>query len=465
MTSTSATDPSPAPETMPTSETPPPAQWSLARRILFRFVFAHFVIFFFPAPFTSFLPVVGRTIEEFISDSIWLPMARVAGKYALHLPEEVTHVPSGSGDTTFDYVCLFVQACLAVIVMVIWSVVQRRKNNHEELEGCFRIWLRYTLAMVMIGYGVVKLVKLQFGDPGILQLVKTYGESSPMDLLWTFMGFSTPYTFFGGVMEFFPALLLFFRRTALLGALLLMGVLANVVMLNFCYDVPVKIYSSHLFVMSILITWPDVKRLVQFFLQNKATTPIPERRKFSKPWMERGRIVAKALFIVSVLGQQSYSTWKGLSAAPSPESAPPNLGVYEVTTFTRAGVDVPPSLTDKTRWRYFLLNEYRGKYLALVTTMTGEKKFVSAKLDAQQKTLLLEEPSAEQSISVSPDMLQPKKSFPMTLQFTEQEGRLHILEGKVDEAPVRMELKKLREEDFLLMNRGFHWVNEFPFSP
>lgn len=464
MTSTSATDQSPAPETTPTPETPPPARWSLARRILFRFLFAHFVIFFFPAPFTSVLPVVGSTIEEFFSDSIWLPMARVAGKYVLHLPQEVTHVPSGSGDTTFNYVSLFVNVCLAVIVTVIWSFVQRRKNNHEELEGYFRIWLRYTLAMVMIGYGVPKLVKQQFGDPSILQLVKTYGESSPMDLLWTFMGFSTPYTFFGGVMELIPAMLLFFRRTALLGALLLMGVLANVVMLNLCYDVPVKIYSSHLFVMSILVTWPDVNRLMQFFLRNKATMPVPERRKFSKPWMERGRIVAKALFIVSVLGQQSYSTWNIMKSVPSPESAPPIFGVYEVISFTRAGVNVPPSLTDETRWRYFLLSEYRNKQLALVTTMTGDKKFVSAKLDAQQKTLLLEEPSGEQTISVSPDLLQPKKSFPMTLQFTEQEGHLHSLEGKVDEAPVRMELKKLRKEEFPLMTRGFHWVNEFPFS-
>ena len=53
----------------------------------------------------------------------------------------------------------------------------------------------------------------------------------------------------------------------------------------------------------------------------------------------------------------------------------------------------------------------------------------------------------------------------MTLRFTEQEGRLHVLEGTIDGAAVRMELKKLHKEDFLLINRGFHWVNEFPFSP
>jgi hypothetical protein len=465
MTSTASTAENPVPETNPSTVEAPPVRWSLARRILFRFVFAHFVILFFPTPFTGMLPVIGDAIDEFISDSIWLPVVRNVGKYVLRLPEEVTHVRSGSGDTTYDWVFLFTSVCLAVIVAAIWSYVQRRKDNHEKLDDYFRIWLRYTLATVMIGYGIVKLVKLQFGDPHILQLVKTYGESSPMDLLWTFMGFSTPYTFFGGFMEFVPALMLFFRRTTLLGNLLLMGVLGNVVMLNFCYDVPVKIHSSHLFFMTLVIALPDMKRLFQFFVQNAPTQAVPERKKFAKPWMERGRVVAKVLFIVIVLGQQSYSTWRGLKANPSEATAPPILGVYEVTAFTRNGVDVPPSITDKTRWRYFLLSEYRDKQHVLITTMTGNKKFVSAKLDAQQKSILLEEPNGDQGFALPPQLTEGKGSFPMTLRFTEQEGRLHVLEGTIDGAAVRMELKKLHKEDFLLINRGFHWVNEFPFSP
>lgn len=463
MTSTASTAENPLPEPNPSNVATPPVPWSLARRILFRFIFAHFVILFFPAPFTGVLPVIGDTIDEFISESLWLPIARFAGKYVLHLPEEVNYAPTGSGDTTYNWVVLFSSVSIAVIVTAIWSFVQRRKDNYEKLEEYFRIWLRYTLASVMIAYGVAKLVKLQFGDPHILQLLKTYGESSPMDLLWTFMGFSTAYTFFGGVMEFIPALLLFFRRTTLLGALLLMGVMANVVMMNMCYDVPVKINSSHLLFMAIVIAWPDVKRLVQFFLKNAPTEPAPERKKFAKPWMERGRVVAKVLFIVVVLGQQSYSTWRGKTAVPSEETAPPILGVYEVTSFTRGGVDVPPVITDKTRWRYFLLSEYRDKQSALVTFMTGDKKFVSAKIDKQQKTLLLEEPKGDQGFALPPQFTGQKGSFPMTLQFTEQEGRLHVLEGTVDGAVMRVELKKLRKEDFQLMNRGFHWVNEFPF--
>ena len=45
--------------------------------------------------------------------------------------------------------------------------------------------------------------------------------------------------------EVLGALLLLFRRTTALGAAVLAVVLVNVVMMNFCYDVPVKINGVH----------------------------------------------------------------------------------------------------------------------------------------------------------------------------------------------------------------------------
>jgi hypothetical protein len=46
----------------------------------------------------------------------------------------------------------------------------------------------------MIVYGAVKVIKLQFSYPGPDTLLHTFGESSPMHLLWTFMGASDGYT-------------------------------------------------------------------------------------------------------------------------------------------------------------------------------------------------------------------------------------------------------------------------------
>jgi hypothetical protein len=85
-------------------------------------------------------------------------------------------------------------------------------------------------------YGVVKLFQGQFSAPSLEALTTPLGELPPMRLLWLFMGYSKPYIFFGGFLETAGGLLLFFRRTALLGALMVAAVMLNVVMLNLCLE-------------------------------------------------------------------------------------------------------------------------------------------------------------------------------------------------------------------------------------
>jgi len=441
------------PSTAPTNDAAPAPRWSLGRRIVFRFTVAHFALYFLPAPLTSVLPVVGEIIDNFISNSIWLPIIQVVGKYVLRLPGQLTHETTGSGDTTFDYVSMFTSLCLAAFITALWSFVQRQKNNHQVLESVFRIWLRYTLATVMIGYGAVKVVKLQFATPSPIQLLKPYGDSSPMNLLWTFMGFSTPYTFFAGLMEMVPALLLFFRRTALLGALLLMAVMGNVVMLNFCYDVPVKIYSTHLLIMASLIALPDLNRLWQFFLKNVPTEPAPTRKPFEKKWQESGRIVVKSLFIAVTLAIQTHSIWTGAHEYGPLANVPTQYGAYEVVSFTREGTEVPPLLTDKTRPRYFSYRGFNDKRFGTLVMMNGEKQFFNATIDAEKKTLSLEgSPKGDE------------KPAPWSFRYTETNTGFDTLEGTLHGAVVRFELRKVEADKFLLMNRGFHWVNEVPFN-
>jgi hypothetical protein len=50
------------------------------------------------------------------------------------------------------------------------------------------------------------------------------------------------------------------------GALVSIGVMSPVVALNFCYDVPVKLYSSHLLAMKVFLILPDLRRLLNLFV-------------------------------------------------------------------------------------------------------------------------------------------------------------------------------------------------------
>src|SRR5262249_24545008 len=129
---------------------------------------------------------------------------------------------------------------------------------YPRLWELLRIYVRYALALILIGYGLAKVVKTQFQAPSGVRLLEPFGQSSPMGLLWTFMGFSTAYTFFAGASEVLGGVLLLWRRTTTLGAMVSAAVLFHIVMLNFCYDVPVKLYSAHLFLMAVLLLLPDL---------------------------------------------------------------------------------------------------------------------------------------------------------------------------------------------------------------
>ena len=124
------------------------------------------------------------------------------------------------------------------------------------------VWLRYFLAAMMFVYGFAKVYAIQFRTPWLGRYDQAIGEMSPMGLLWTFMGHSRAYTIFAGLAEVAGGVLLLWRRTAVIGAFVVIAVMTNVVLLNFCYDVPVKLFSVELLAMAIAIVGPQLQRIV-----------------------------------------------------------------------------------------------------------------------------------------------------------------------------------------------------------
>src|SRR6185369_17105359 len=139
--------------------------------------------------------------------------------------------------------------------------------NDERLHRHVYTYLRFYVASAMFSYGIQKVIPAQFLPLSLDRLVQTYGSSSPMGLLWTFMGASPAYEMFAGAAELLAGLLLIFRRTALLGALVTIGVMSNVVALNLAFDASIKIYASHLLLMAVFLAAPDARKLAGFFLR------------------------------------------------------------------------------------------------------------------------------------------------------------------------------------------------------
>src|SRR5689334_14063011 len=235
------------PEALPTTQDlRPNPLWSPAKKVLFRFAFCYLLLYSFPFPL-YYIPYVGMI--GMWTFQMWNKLVPWVGQQLFGVT--ITVFPNGSGDTTFNYVQVFVFLVIATVATLVWSLLDRRRRNYARLYEWLRVYTRFVLAVAMIGYGTAKVFPSQFPMPSFDRLMQPYGDSSPMGLLWTFMGASVAYNVFTGLGELVGGLLLVFRRTTLLGALVCIGVMANVVMLNFSYDVPVKLYSTHLLLMAV----------------------------------------------------------------------------------------------------------------------------------------------------------------------------------------------------------------------
>jgi len=57
------------------------------------------------------------------------------------------------------------------------------------------------------------------------------------------------------------------------------------VTINFSYDVPVKLYSSHLLLLAVFLILPDLRRLASLLVLNRPTEPARIEPLFQRKWL------------------------------------------------------------------------------------------------------------------------------------------------------------------------------------
>lgn len=359
------------------------SSWNTATKIFFRFGFIYFLLYVFPfpigwIPFTEFIKVQYY--------SAWLEPANWIGKHILSIPYEITIPPSGSGDTTFNYVLIFIFLVVAVVGTIIWTILDYKRTHYEKLAYWFVLTLRYYLGIVLLSYGFVKVIPTQFPAPSLETLLQPYGESTSMKLLWTFMGHSKAYNMFIGLTEAGAGLLLLFKRTRLIGALLSVAVMSNVVVLNFCYNIPVKLLSTHLLVIAIILVLPDIKRLVAFFILNKPAAPVPVQPAYKSAKDKYIYIVVKTV-IISIFLVSDIAQGLIMQQRLSEESKRSTLyGIYDVEEFILNGDTLPALTTDTRRWKRMYINEPGS---VNIQYMDGGLIYWSCQVDSLQRTISL----------------------------------------------------------------------------
>lgn len=361
----------------------------LAFRFTFLFLVQHLVFFL---PF-----LLGYSVQ------IWDPLVQ-----AVHKTEVL---PNGSGDTTWNWVQLALTLAIAAVGSIVWSVVDRRATDHPLLKAGLRVACRFALASALISYGVIKVIQTQFPPPSLDRLVQPFGQASPMGLLWTFMGASYGYNLFTGAGEVLAGLLLTARRTTLAGALLGAAIMTHVLVLNLCYDVPVKIFSALLVVVALYLIAPDAKRLAAVL--------------FAGP--QRAAAWKIGLRTALVLGFVAFSFYETQEFSKERLARSEHYGIW--------------SADPATGWRRVVF-DYKDT-ISIYYPNDERKRFRIEGASLKRRD-------------------DPKFIAPFNVKRVDENTL--IVDTALDGKTIHATLRKEPPREFTLTSRGFHWISEYPYN-
>jgi len=267
-----------------------------------------------------------------------------------------------------------------------------------------------------------------------------------MGLAWTYMGYSEGFNLFAGFIEVLGGLLLIPRRTQTLGAFIIVGVMTHVAVMNFMFDIPVKLFSVHLILMALVILMTDSKRFIKVFVKNESI----EKFSFYHPinedsyhkfifWIKTGGL-ALAIITCIIMGYTIEESGR--------ERTKPYLyGIWEASTFIKNGDTIPPLITDAKRWRYLIIDK---KATSTVKTMDDKKHYFGFVVD-----------SAVQKIKMYDNT---RKTDAYNFVYSYPNYSNLELNGVLKNDTLKVLFSRKDIDSFLLHSRGFHWINETPLN-
>ena len=335
--------------------------WPAWRRIIFRFFFIYLLLNISPWTWLDSIPgisylddIYGKVMDwavYFGNDHFFhVRKVLVPPEWERRLPRLCVGVKYG-----------FSQPC-CVWLRIIWEFVSTPKiaGRTHRLNYWLCLFTRYYISMIAFIYGIEKLFALQMYFPNLSQLATPLGDFLPMRFSWLFIGYSTPYQVFSGVMETMVGLLLLYRRTTTLGILMGTAVFLNVMMLNLCYDIPVKIFSMQIVLMCLFLLVNEFDRIVCFFVLNRpaAACNIYDFH-FKKRWMRITRVILKIAFIMIAVGWQFKSMIEYYKSSHTDTAIKPvPTGIYDVAVFAINKDTLPLSVNDSLRWRDVIFDNF-----------------------------------------------------------------------------------------------------------
>lgn len=348
-----------------------------------------------------------------------------------------------SGDTAFHWIQNAWLLVLAIAITAAWLVLRPHRDRELAWMAWFRLFLRFALAGQMFYYGMAKIIPTQFPPPSLVTLVEPVGNLSLSDLLWTWVGSSTPYQVFTGCAETASGILLLFPQTTLLGALIGAADMLQVFVLNMAYDFGLKQISFHYLLMFALLIAPEARRLAGVLVLNRPVDASSAPEWFASRRANRITRAAQVAFGIYLIGMFTWIAARSYYAPGGPgEPRSPLYGIWNIEDLRVDGESRPAVLNDyDRRWRRVIFD-----MPAVVVFQRTDDSFAhyEASVDTASRAIALTK----------------RNGGPWRATFTFErpsQDRL-VLEGTMDGYALELRLRRVELDTFRLLNSRFRWI-------
>lgn len=166
-------------------------------------------------------------------------------------------------------------------------------------------WLRYACAWFLYFYGISKLTGHQLVVPAWVAQ-KPISSLDGFTLTWYYFGYSHVYKYILGVIQIAAASLLLFRKTALLAAMLMVPIMANIVLINIFYVIGPGAEFLAFFILGALLVllWHERHAFYEVLWVSQ---PVESKSALKHHWLVRSIVLLYALGVLAVGTVASHS--------------------------------------------------------------------------------------------------------------------------------------------------------------
>jgi hypothetical protein len=419
---------------------PAPSEWSLKKRLAFCFFFIFFILYIFFNP-NEIVPHSWSLHKYY-----YTPCARLVTWLAtdvLHLIDPAVKFYNGLIDTVYGYLTVLFIFVTAIFGAITWTAIGMKASNYDKLYKVLVVILRYYLAITWLAYGSFKIMRIQFPSFSPGMLLQTYGNTTPKELAWSFMGYSNGYNYAIGFAEYTAGLLLLFRRTNVLGNVIGLALLVNVISFNYSFDVNVKLLTTVLMAMTLFLLSKDITRFGNFFLFNKIIYPVNDFTPyFNEKWKNITLQTLKLAFIAYVIIFDLSGDYARTKTGEYSKVKQPLYGIYNVTTFVKDKDTLRPLTTDTLRWKKLIISSPPGSASVMLMNDSLRKFLVWVDTGKREIGLIAKSDTSDK----------------YTFVYNKLKNGVLAMHGKWHTSDLEIKFQEYDLNKLPLMDHGFRWI-------